>query len=574
MSSLDGGCAGSDGSGSYIDPVLIEWTELELGEEVGAGSASEVWAGTWRHCAVAVKLLKAKGHSLSIAALDELRHFVGAGKRLWSPYLQTVHGVCMHRGRYAVVAELLPHSLSELLQPRPPTSASGRRLSRTASSDALLDEFARLRVLCEVAQGLDYLHSRRHPMVHGAVKARNVLLDNQLRAQLGDVGLHTIRREITSFSPGDAPTDAEEQLMVHDVRSMAPEVINAEAPTTASDVYSFAVLCWETLAARTPFEGMTNTPILMRAIADKGLRPSVEDLPAWVPAELRDLVAKALSKDAAARPAMAEFASVLATVYEERTSLVINPAPEPDAEDQVWTDCFESKIEAGNEEAAAVDCQSAAEQGDPEAMFTLGVCYANGVGVKKSAKNAALWWRKAAAKGHTEAQVQLGIRAANDGEHVVAVKWFRKASEAGHALALYNMGVLWELGRGTPGGANAEQAFALYEKAAKAKHPAAMFRLGLCAASGVGCVKDPKLAADWFRRAALLGHADAMFNCGVCAVNGLGVSRSAEDAMAWYAAAAEQGHALAASNLAHLEQTVGEGKGKGKGKAPKGKKKK
>lgn len=60
----------------------------------------------------------------------------------------------------------------------------------------------------------------------------------------------------------------------------------------------------------------------------------------------------------------------------------------------------------------------AAEQGDAEAQFSLGVCYFGGLGVEQSYTKAVKWYRKAAeqelAKSFSE-----------------AVKWLGKAAEQG-----------------------------------------------------------------------------------------------------------------------------------------------
>ncbi|MCY4232593.1 MAG: tetratricopeptide repeat protein [Bacteroidetes bacterium] len=48
-----------------------------------------------------------------------------------------------------------------------------------------------------------------------------------------------------------------------------------------------------------------------------------------------------------------------------------------------------------------------AEQGDPEAQFTLGEAYEDGRGVIESYTQALHWYRKASMQGHSSAQVSL-----------------------------------------------------------------------------------------------------------------------------------------------------------------------
>lgn len=92
----------------------------------------------------------------------------------------------------------------------------------------------------------------------------------------------------------------------------------------------------------------------------------------------------------------------------------------------------------------------AAEHGDPQAEFTLGMMYAYGkfipldkefsLGHQKNGSLAIQWFSKAAQQGHADAQFRLGLLYEN-GELVTkddeaAEAWFRKASANGHSQAV------------------------------------------------------------------------------------------------------------------------------------------
>ena len=51
----------------------------------------------------------------------------------------------------------------------------------------------------------------------------------------------------------------------------------------------------------------------------------------------------------------------------------------------------------------------AADQGDADAQYILGVMYGKGEGGTKNKKKAVEWWQQAADQGHTEAQYNLGV---------------------------------------------------------------------------------------------------------------------------------------------------------------------
>ena len=77
--------------------------------------------------------------------------------------------------------------------------------------------------------------------------------------------------------------------------------------------------------------------------------------------------------------------------------------------------------------------RKAAEQGDAQAQFNLGLCYANGDGVQKDLTQAVFWLRKAADQGDAEAQFNLGVCYANgygvQKDLTQAVFWFCKAAD-------------------------------------------------------------------------------------------------------------------------------------------------
>ena len=94
----------------------------------------------------------------------------------------------------------------------------------------------------------------------------------------------------------------------------------------------------------------------------------------------------------------------------------------------------------------------AAEQGDAEAQYTLGLAYSIGRGVAEDDREAVQWFREAAEQGHAKAQFGLGAAYAS-GRGVIeddreAVQWYRKAAEQGYAEAQLRLGVLYTYSEG------------------------------------------------------------------------------------------------------------------------------
>jgi len=101
----------------------------------------------------------------------------------------------------------------------------------------------------------------------------------------------------------------------------------------------------------------------------------------------------------------------------------------------------------------------AAEQGNADAQFWLGVGYEQGRLGSTDYREAFKWLQKAAEHGHPDAQVSLG-QMYEDGEFVpqsyaLAAKWYRKAAEhspdnGGAGQGRNQLGMLYEDGLGVP----------------------------------------------------------------------------------------------------------------------------
>lgn len=212
---------------------------------------------------------------------------------------------------------------------------------------------------------------------------------------------------------------------------------------------------------------------------------------------------------------------------------------------------FESIIRHAVEEMSAARYRKDAERGDAVAQFNLGVCYANGLGVEKDAKESVKWYRKAAEQGVAEAQLNLGVCYGSslgvEEDATEAMKWFRKSAEQGNATAQFNLGVCYANGLGVE--KDAMESVKWYRKSAEQGCVDAQFNLGVCYYNGQGVEENEREAVKWYRKAAEQGHAAAQVNLGVCYDNGRGVEENENEAVKWYRKAAEQGDDDAQFNL-------------------------
>jgi len=154
-------------------------------------------------------------------------------------------------------------------------------------------------------------------------------------------------------------------------------------------------------------------------------------------------------------------------------------------------------------------------QGLADAQFNLGNCCSKGRGFPKQLDAEAVrWYHKAATQGHTAAMFNLGVMYEHgrgvdqsDGE---AFAWYQEASDGGHPAAQNNLGLFFEYGRGVAGGQNEAAASHCYALAAKQGNARAQANLGFCFERGRGVALDHEEAVRWFTLAAEQGEASAV----------------------------------------------------------------
>lgn len=146
---------------------------------------------------------------------------------------------------------------------------------------------AALRMLGGVAAGLDHAH--RNGVLHGNLRLAQILLradDDQ--PLVSDLGLAHLRRH-QGMTIGGADGTAE---------YLAPEQIKGEAANAASDRYAFAVIAYQLLVDRAPFEGELEA-VLDAHLSARPNTPSQRNRA--LPVELDAVLLRGLAKDQSTR---------------------------------------------------------------------------------------------------------------------------------------------------------------------------------------------------------------------------------------------------------------------------------
>jgi TPR repeat protein len=186
----------------------------------------------------------------------------------------------------------------------------------------------------------------------------------------------------------------------------------------------------------------------------------------------------------------------------------------------------------------------AAERGNGNAGYLLGMLFQCGLGVEQSIPQAIAWHEKAAKSGNPEAMRMLGLFYER-GEGVAlnyakARDLLERAAEAGDASAMVELGYLYESGYGgvAKDSAKARQWF---DGAAAAGEPLGMEGLGNLYEDGLGVQPDINKAYELYDKAAVAGDAGAMRRLGVLYTLGKAVPRDKVKGHEWYQKAAAAG---------------------------------
>jgi len=189
-------------------------------------------------------------------------------------------------------------------------------LLHNTSSPCILSLSERIRILKEIAVGLQQLHYCDNGyIVHGDLKPENILLNENKEVRLIDFGLSKFKE--SAGSKAVLPSLRVIGGHVGTFAYLAPELdLHVLENSRTTDMYSFGTVCWEVLSGKIPWSQFAGRKT-MRAvfIKDEGGSLDLEQLPPNTPESVTRLIRECLSynhrEKKQQRPTALEAAAIL-----------------------------------------------------------------------------------------------------------------------------------------------------------------------------------------------------------------------------------------------------------------------
>ncbi|WP_187366544.1 serine/threonine-protein kinase [Trebonia kvetii] len=239
---------------------------------LGQGGMGTVWLAedTLLERSVALKQFaySSRGIERSEEMVARLMAEARAAARLRHPGLVTIHDVLLHDGDPWIVMEYV----------------NGRDLGHVIADNGRLPWPRVAEIGAQVAQAVAAVH--RGGIVHRDVKPNNILLTEEGRVVLVDFG---VAKAI------DAPRLTDSGLVIGTPEFIAPEMLNGQAASPATDMWALGVTLYMAVEGRAPFKGAEFSGLLAAILT----RPPA---PAEHAGPLRELLEALLSKDPNQRP--------------------------------------------------------------------------------------------------------------------------------------------------------------------------------------------------------------------------------------------------------------------------------
>lgn len=352
----------------FVDHRRLVWnTEKE--SLLGQGSFGIVYRGAWNGTPVAIKVVKpgvrgdqANGEKFSepeTAARRQHRREIHRLAAVQNPYIIQYLGVFrdpQSRDLYIVTEFLEGGSLYD-------------SLCRMRARDAVLDDRSFLQIACQMAYGLNHVHSQRY--THGDMKPQNILLSASIAIEGDDNGLvfasfaSSAKVKVADFGLSKR-LDGADPIAFNDSTVattdfgtgpcgtflyMSPEAYVGvseltDADAMAADVYAYGLILFELLSGLQSWSlERVRNPIRLHLLVRDGTRPSWGGRRNVINSKFIELVERCWSHKSEDRPTAEEIVNEIQDLKRHHADELIESSSEaPPANQRVASASEEAGI--------------------------------------------------------------------------------------------------------------------------------------------------------------------------------------------------------------------------------------
>ncbi|XP_050259496.1 serine/threonine-protein kinase STY46-like isoform X3 [Quercus robur] len=264
----------------------IDPNHLTFGNKIASGSYGDLYKGTYCSQEVAIKVLKPERVNSDMQR--EFAQEVFIMRKVRHKNVVQFIGACTKPPSLCIITEYM---------------SGGSVYDFLHKQKGVFKLPALIRVAIDVSKGMDYLH--KNNIIHRDLKAANLLMDENEVVKVADFGVARVK---TQSGVMTAETGT--------YRWMAPEVIEHKPYDHKADVFSFAIVLWELLTGKLPYEYLTPLQAAV-GVLQKGLRPII---PKHTHPKLAELLEKCWQQDPALRSDFSEIIEILQQTAKELSS--------------------------------------------------------------------------------------------------------------------------------------------------------------------------------------------------------------------------------------------------------------
>ncbi|GAB4838585.1 Serine/threonine-protein kinase sty46 [Ancistrocladus abbreviatus] len=261
----------------------IDLRHLKFGNKVASGAYGDLYRGTYCSQEVAIKVLKPERISTNLQ--KEFAQEVFIMRKVRHKNVVQFMGACTKPPSLCIVTEFM---------------SGGSVYDYLHKHKGTFKLPSLLKVAIDVSKGMNYLHQNN--IIHRDLKAANLLMDENEVVKVADFGVARVKAQ-SGVMTAETGT----------YRWMAPEVIEHKPYDHKADVFSFAIVLWELLTGKLPYEYLTPLQAAV-GVVQKGLRPTI---PKNTHPKLAELLEKCWQQDPTLRPDFSEILDILQQIAKE-----------------------------------------------------------------------------------------------------------------------------------------------------------------------------------------------------------------------------------------------------------------